>query len=242
MIGLRSGRVGVPAAIVMPGCSAPGASGCTFGCSGSPGRRCRRGRPAADHGMPTRVAPSGPSSRSGRAPIPGAWSGPRASVALRRDDRLTASAPGSSSVGQRPPGLTYMDIAVHEVGTSCSSPRRARDARDGLGHADLFPSRSQGSSRPSAGTCSPARPPGLGGEACGDAAIYVADAPRGELPLLGGGEGDWTRILGPSTCPGCRPSRMSTPELGSWCAADAPRRGPSPSSGSGVRDGRRATR
>jgi hypothetical protein len=36
------------------------------------------------------------------------------------------------------------------------------------------------------------------GEACGDAAIYVADAPRGELPLLGGGgEGDWTRILGP---------------------------------------------
>jgi hypothetical protein len=36
------------------------------------------------------------------------------------------------------------------------------------------------------------------GEACGDAATYIADAPYGTLPLLGGGgEGDWTRILGP---------------------------------------------
>lgn len=103
-------------------------------------------------------------------------------------------------LGQRPPGLTYMDVAVHEIGHVVFQP---------FGELAML---AMGS-----GT-QIAFPLGLAlfflavrrdlltgsvllawaGEAFGDAAIYVADAPHGELPLLGGsGEGDWTRILGP---------------------------------------------
>ena len=103
-------------------------------------------------------------------------------------------------VGQRPPGLTYLDIAVHEFGHVLFQPLgEFWMLVMGSGTQILFPL-------------------GLAvfflavrrdlltgavllvwtGEAVGDAAIYVADAPFGELPLLGGAvEGDWTRILGP---------------------------------------------
>ncbi len=103
-------------------------------------------------------------------------------------------------LGQRPPGLTYMDIAVHEVGHLVFRPfGELAMLVMGSGTQVLLP------------LCLAAFFLGFRrdlltgsvllawtGEACGDAAVYVADAPRGELPLLGGGgEGDWTRILGP---------------------------------------------
>ena len=103
-------------------------------------------------------------------------------------------------VGQRPPGLTYMDIAVHETGHLLFRPfGELTMLVMGSGTQVLFPlvlavfflavRRDL-----LAGAVLLA----WAGEAAGDAAIYVVDAPRGELPLLGGaGEGDWTRILGP---------------------------------------------
>jgi hypothetical protein len=103
-------------------------------------------------------------------------------------------------LAQRPPGLTYMDIAVHEVGHVLFEPfGELTMLVMGSGTQILFP-------LALAIFFLAARRDLLtgvvllawSGEACGDAAIYVADAPRGELPLLGGsGEGDWTRILGP---------------------------------------------
>ncbi len=45
-----------------------------------------------------------------------------------------------------------------------------------------------------------------------DVSVYIADAPRGELPLLGGtGEGDWTRILGPEQLARATTQRTSGP-------------------------------
>lgn len=101
---------------------------------------------------------------------------------------------------QRPPGLTYMDIAVHEVGHVLFRPfGELTMLVMGSGTQVTFPlllaifflvfrrDLLTGSVLLA-----------WAGEAVGDAAIYVADAPRGELSLLGGaGEGDWTRILGP---------------------------------------------
>jgi hypothetical protein len=103
-------------------------------------------------------------------------------------------------VGQRPPGLTYMDIAVHETGHLLFRPfGELTMLVMGSGTQVLFPLvlavfflavRHD--------LLAGAVLLAWAGEAAGDAAIYVADAPRGELPLLGGtGEGDWTRILGP---------------------------------------------
>ncbi len=103
-------------------------------------------------------------------------------------------------VGQRPPGLTYMDVAVHEIGHVLFRPfGELTMLVMGSGTQVLFPLAL------AAFFLGVRRDPLTGavllawaGEASGDAAIYVADAPRGELPLLGGsGEGDWTRILGP---------------------------------------------
>lgn len=101
---------------------------------------------------------------------------------------------------QRPPGLTYMDIAVHEIGHVLFRPfGELTMLVMGSGTQIAFPlllavfflvfrrDLLTGSVLLA-----------WAGEAVGDAATYVADAPRGELPLLGGGgEGDWTRILGP---------------------------------------------
>jgi hypothetical protein len=101
---------------------------------------------------------------------------------------------------QRPPGLTYMDIAVHEIGHSLFRPfGELTMLVMGSGTQIAFPlllavfflvvrrDLLTGSVLLA-----------WAGEAVGDAATYVADAPRGELSLLGGGgEGDWTRILGP---------------------------------------------
>jgi hypothetical protein len=102
--------------------------------------------------------------------------------------------------GQRPPGLTYMDIAVHETGHLLFEPfGELAMLVMGSGTQILFP-------LALAGFFLAVRRDLLtgavllawAGEAFGDAAIYVADAPYGVLPLLGGaGEGDWTRILGP---------------------------------------------
>lgn len=103
-------------------------------------------------------------------------------------------------VGQRPPGLTYMDVAVHEVGHMLFRPfGELTMLVMGSGTQVAFPLAL------AAFFLGVRRDPLTGavllawaGEAFGDAAIYVADAPYGELPLLGGsGEGDWTRILGP---------------------------------------------
>lgn len=103
-------------------------------------------------------------------------------------------------VGQRPPGLTYMDVAVHEVGHVLFRPfGELTMLVMGSGTQVAFPLAL------AAFFLGVRRDPLTGavllawaGEAFGDAAIYVADAPYGELPLLGGsGEGDWTRILGP---------------------------------------------
>jgi hypothetical protein len=103
-------------------------------------------------------------------------------------------------VGQRPPGLTYMDIAVHEVGHVLFRPfGELTMLVMGSGTQVLFPLALAafflGVRRD---LLTGAVLLAWAGEAFGDAAIYVADAPYGELPLLGGsGEGDWTRILGP---------------------------------------------
>jgi hypothetical protein len=103
-------------------------------------------------------------------------------------------------VGTRPPGLTYMDIAVHEIGHTMFRPfGELTMLVMGSGTQILFPlalaASALGYRRDLlAGAVFLA----WAGEAVGDTAIYIADAPRGELPLLGaGGEGDWTRILGP---------------------------------------------
>lgn len=103
-------------------------------------------------------------------------------------------------VGQRPPGLTYMDIAVHEVGHLIFRPfGELVMLVMGSGMQILFPLALAAFALAFrkdllAGAVLLA----WAGEACGDAAIYIADAPHGNLPLLGGsGEGDWTRILGP---------------------------------------------
>jgi len=103
-------------------------------------------------------------------------------------------------LGQRPPGLTYMDVAVHEVGHLLFQPfGELTMLVMGSGTQIAFP-------LALAAFFLACRRDVLtgavllawAGEACGDAAVYVADAPFGELPLLGGsGEGDWTRILGP---------------------------------------------
>ena len=103
-------------------------------------------------------------------------------------------------VGQRPPGLTYLDIAVHETGHLLFQPfGELTMLVMGSGTQILFPLAlavfflAVRRDLPTGAVLL-----AWAGEACGDAAIYVADAPRGELPLLGGaGEGDWTRILGP---------------------------------------------
>ncbi len=103
-------------------------------------------------------------------------------------------------VGQRPPGLTYLDIAVHEVGHVVFRPfGELTMLMMGSGSQVLFPLAL------AAFALAYRRDLLAGavllvwaGEAMGDAATYIADAPRGQLPLLGvGGEGDWTRILGP---------------------------------------------
>ena len=103
-------------------------------------------------------------------------------------------------LGQRPPGLTYMDVAVHEVGHLLFQPfGELTMLVMGSGTQVLFPLALAAfflgvRHDPLTGAVLLA----WAGEACGDAAVYVADAPFGELPLLGGsGEGDWTRILGP---------------------------------------------
>jgi len=103
-------------------------------------------------------------------------------------------------VRQRPPGLTYLDIAVHETGHAIFGwAGEFWMLVMGSGTQILFPlllallflvARRD--------LLTGAVLLAWAGEACGDAAIYVADAPHGTLPLLGGGgEGDWTRILGP---------------------------------------------
>jgi hypothetical protein len=102
-------------------------------------------------------------------------------------------------VGQRPPGLTFMDIAVHETGHWLFRPfGELVMLIMGNGTQILFPltlavvmlawRRDL-----LAGAVFLA----WAGEACGDTANYIADAPYGRLPLLGAPEGDWTRILGP---------------------------------------------
>ncbi len=101
---------------------------------------------------------------------------------------------------QRPPGLTYIDIAVHEIGHAVFRPfGEMAMLVMGSGTQVLFPLAL------AAFFLAVRRDLLTGavllvwaGEAVGDTATYVADAPYGELPLLGGaGEGDWTRILGP---------------------------------------------
>ena len=102
--------------------------------------------------------------------------------------------------GHRPPGLTYLDIAVHETGHAVFGwAGEAWMLAMGSGTQILFPLLLGvfflGVRRD---LLTGAVLLAWAGEACGDAAIYIADAPVGALPLLGGGgEGDWTRILGP---------------------------------------------
>ena len=101
---------------------------------------------------------------------------------------------------QRPPGLTYMDVAVHEVGHLLFQPfGELTMLMMGSGTQIAFPFALAAfflAFRHDLLTGSVLL--AWAGEACGDAAVYVADAPFGELPLLGGsGEGDWTRIFGP---------------------------------------------
>ena len=102
--------------------------------------------------------------------------------------------------GQRPPGLTFLDIALHESGHVLFGwAGEAWMLAMGSGTQILVPlllgvfwlvvRRDLATG---------AVLLAWAGEACSDAAIYVADAPVGALPLLGGGgDGDWTRILGP---------------------------------------------
>ncbi len=101
--------------------------------------------------------------------------------------------------GERPPGLTYMDIAVHEIGHWLFRPfGELVMLIMGNGTQILFP-------LTLAVVMLVWRRDLLAGavfltwagEACGDTAIYIADAPYGRLTLLGAPEGDWTRILGP---------------------------------------------
>ena len=103
------------------------------------------------------------------------------------------------AVGERPPGVTYFDVAVHEAGHVAFAPlgtfvmllmgnvtqvgfplllaafqlMRRRDLVTG---ATLL---------------------AWAGEACGDSANYIADAVRSRYLLLGGSEGDWARLFGP---------------------------------------------
>lgn len=103
-------------------------------------------------------------------------------------------------LGQRPPGLTYMDIAIHELGHVLFRPLgELWMLVMGSGTQILFPlSLAAFFLLARHDLLAGAVLLAWAGEACGDAAIYIADAPRGELALLGGaGEGDWTRILGP---------------------------------------------
>jgi hypothetical protein len=103
-------------------------------------------------------------------------------------------------VGQRPPGLTYMDIAVHEVGHLVFRPLGELVMLVmGSGTQILFPlALAVFALAFRRDLLAGAVLLAWAGEACGDAAIYIADAPHGSLPLLGGsGEGDWTRVLGP---------------------------------------------
>lgn len=103
-------------------------------------------------------------------------------------------------VGGRPPGLAYMDIATHELGHWLfSSFGETVMLVMGNGTQILFPL--------ALATAMLAWRRDLlagavflawTGEAFGDTATYVADAPCGCLALLGGAtEGDWTRLLGP---------------------------------------------
>ncbi len=97
------------------------------------------------------------------------------------------------------PGIYFLDVATHEVGHWLFSPFgelvmlmmgsgsqilfplvlavfMLAFRRDALSAAVLF---------------------AWAGEACYSTSIYIADAPYGNLPLLGGIDGDWSRILGP---------------------------------------------
>ncbi|HZD16746.1 MAG TPA: hypothetical protein VE669_01255 [Actinomycetota bacterium] len=102
-------------------------------------------------------------------------------------------------VETRPPGIAYMDLATHELGHRLFSPfGQAAMLVMGNGTQILVP-------LVLATVMLTWRRDLLAGavflawtgEAFGDTAIYVADAPCGCLPLLGGDEGDWTRLLGP---------------------------------------------
>lgn len=102
-------------------------------------------------------------------------------------------------VGERPPGLTYMDIAVHETGHWLFRPfGEVVMLVMGNGTQILFPlTLAVAMLAWRRDLLAGAVLLAWAGEACGDTAIYIADAPEGRLPLLGAPEGDWTRILGP---------------------------------------------
>jgi hypothetical protein len=102
-------------------------------------------------------------------------------------------------MGQRPPGITYLDIAVHEAGHVFFSPFGTRvmlAMGDGaqvlfplaLALFQLFRQRD---------LVTGAVLLAWSGEAAGDAANYIGDAPFSRYSLIGGQDGDWTRFFGP---------------------------------------------
>ncbi len=101
-------------------------------------------------------------------------------------------------VGQRPPGITYMDIAVHEAGHVAFSVFGTQTMLAmGDGAQVLFPL--------SLGLFQLFRQRDLvtgavllawAGEAAGDAANYIGDAAISRYSLIGGPKGDWTRFFG----------------------------------------------
>ena len=100
-------------------------------------------------------------------------------------------------VGERPPGVTYFDIAVHEAGHVAFAVfgRRVMLAM-GDGAQVLFPLSlalfQLGRQRDLvAGAALLA----WAGEAAGDAANYIGDAPFSRYTLIGGTTGDWTRFF-----------------------------------------------
>jgi hypothetical protein len=102
-------------------------------------------------------------------------------------------------VRERPPGLTYFDIAVHEAGHVAFAPfGRLVMLAMGDGAQVLFPlGLALFQLLRQRDLLTGALLLGWAGEAAGDAANYIGDAPFSRYSLIGGPDGDWTAFFGP---------------------------------------------
>jgi hypothetical protein len=100
-------------------------------------------------------------------------------------------------IGQRPPGITYLDIAVHEAGhVAFSAFGRQVMLAMGDGAQVLFPlSLALFQLFRQRDLLAGAVLLAWTGEAAGDAANYIGDAAFSRYSLIGGPTGDWTAFF-----------------------------------------------